>query len=256
MAIVKKGTLLDGLSGRVGDLVCRTRGDRTIVSIRPGQRNEPERSAARERTITRFQAAVEFAREARHKPAFRSLSRMLRGFSPYHVALQDYLSEPVIEAIDASRVGPAGGELRIAVSEKIAIRSVRVMMPAVESTGPLPEPEIPAPAELLSTPEQRVPIPAALFFRKSAPELPAPPIAREDDVPPPEPGDPRKFQAQATRIGTSKPGEPLRETWGIRLPRGGEVEVIASDYAGNRVSARVRVGMGSAPTDATPPESH
>ena len=268
MAIVKKGTLLDGLSGRVGDLVFRTRGEKTIVSIRPSQRHEPERSVARERTISRFQAAVEFAREARHRPAFRSLARMLRGYSPYHVALQDYLSEPVIEAIDAARVGPSGGDLRIEVSEKIAIRSVRVSMPALGEDGPAPAPEleVPAPADVLAAPtekERRVPIPAALFFRQTPRESPddrGPWADLKREASPVAPsGDPRKFQALAARIGAQSarertPGEPLQEVWGVKLPRGGEVEITATDYAGNRASVRLRVGETEPASGAAHPE--
>jgi hypothetical protein len=128
MAEVRRNTLLEGLSGRVGDVVFRIRDGRTFVARRPVRCAAATATGARGETLSRFKQAVAFAREARHKPAFRSLSRMLRGYSPYHLAIQDYLSEPVIERVDASAVGAAGGLLVVEVSEKIEVRSVEIQL--------------------------------------------------------------------------------------------------------------------------------
>jgi len=264
MAIVKKGSMLEGLTGRVGDLVFRTRGDQTIVSRRPRRRKRKgERSAARQQTITRFQEAACFAREARHRHAYRSLSRVLRGYSPYHVALQDYLSIPVIEDIDASGIGPEGGELAIRVSERVAVRAVRVRMTGQASRDPIPlstrQPRV-GPAEGLekSAPDARLPIPAALFFKRVGPtdakesEKPLPPEGLEPvtiETPKGTGATPREVQAWAKRrLGVQRKGDQgeaapgQSEIWVVTLPRPGEVEIIASDYAGNRATQTIRVG--------------
>jgi hypothetical protein len=136
MAEVRKNPLLEGLSGRVGDVVFRIRDGRTFVARRPVRGPAKAATGARGETISRFKQAVAFAREARHKPAFRSLSRMLRGYSPYHLAIQDFLSMPVIERVDAAGVGPTGGSLVIEVSEKIEVRSVEVRL--LEGRGEAP----------------------------------------------------------------------------------------------------------------------
>lgn len=290
MAIVKKGSMLEGLRGRVGDLVFREVGGQTVVSRRPSGRHEDVRSPQRERALTRFQQAVLFAREARHRHSYRSLSRVLRAHSPYHVALQDYLSEPVIERIDDSAVGPSGGELIIAVSERIAVRAVRIKMsgrpartgfvPASETQDGGRAPESPseggagAPgvADPGSDQGDKFPIPAAVFFRR---------LTRQDKPEPPRQGslaihpidraassDPRGSQDRADEMAAAggpleihatrqlgirqkASGEPDRrssksahtEIWRVTVPRPGEVEVIATDYAGNRAVRVVMAGL-------------
>jgi hypothetical protein len=129
MAIVKKNSPLDGLSGRVGDLVFRRRGGQTVVAKRPSRKTPRKPSTKdREETMSRFKKAVVFAREARHQPAFRSLCRQLRGASPYHLAIQDFLSVPAIEEVDGGAVGPSGGPLLVTVREQIAVREVRARL--------------------------------------------------------------------------------------------------------------------------------
>ncbi len=273
MAIVKKGSMLEGLRGRVGDLVFREVGGRTVVSRRPSGRHEEVRSPQREQALTRFQQAVLFAREARHRHSYRSLSRVLRAHSPYHVALQDFLSDPVIERVDDSAVGPSGGELVIAVSERIAVRSVRVKMAGRQARAVLaPGPETGAGAGSGEDPGKRFTIPAAVFFRRlTAAEQPEPPrpgspvIHPIDQAAAPGPSGSQQDEAEpaggsgtleihATRqlgIRQKTGAEPDRrdgksahtEIWRVTLPRPGEVEIIATDYAGNRAVRAVMAGL-------------
>jgi hypothetical protein len=293
MGIVKKGSLLDGVTGRVGDLVLRVQGEKTIVSHRPrGQKSKKPTTETRQKTLTRFQSAVAFAREARHRHAYRSLSRLLGRYSPYHVALQDFLSEPTIEEVDDSEVRLDGGTLTVRVGETVAIRSVRVKMPAIEEIDPDLRPTDPAGKLLTPSPTQenqpkaRLPIPAALFFsrpavpnrevrgdsggelgresgresgggsgcelgresgRESGDRAPSAAVLdalpsgrfignaqREERVPAQRP--------KGVPDDVEMPTEMRIETWKARLPRAGEVEIIASDYAGNQASQRVWVG--------------
>ncbi|MCK4305826.1 MAG: hypothetical protein KAY24_16430 [Candidatus Eisenbacteria sp.] len=287
MAIAKKGTILDGLSGRVGDLVCRTRGDRTIVSRRPKKRGRrDQRSPKLEKTLSKFQEAVRFAREARHRQAFRSLSRTLRGYSPYHIALQDFLSEPVIEQVDSSAIGHRGGELMIRVSERVAIRSVRVRMPRRDMDGktgaspeqrpvPLPStPPLPSSSNSSATPsldsqplsphspsdpgssqeKPRVSTPADIFFRHPIRSMRDGTRGEKPDKDErPLVGRPRERNDGAVELRAARylgiepapdegPREDRVEIWRVVLPRPGEVEIIASDYAGNRAVKALRVG--------------
>lgn len=262
MGVVKKGSLLDGVTGRVGDLVLRRQGDQTIVSHRPrGKRTQQPTTETRQRTLTRFQEAVAFAKEARHRRAYRSLSRLLGRFSPYHVALQDFLSEPAIEEIDDSRVSLKGGELTILVSETVAVRTVRIKMPALEEI-PLdvrrPEGGLQAlsqfPAE--KSGRARLPIPAALFFQRPepGPESPGSP-AQGRSPSPEEPAEVTGAEIEALpagRVGiyaqraggleAGPGGEGQAEAWKVLLPRAGRIEIIASDYAGNSTTQQSWVG--------------
>ncbi len=288
MAIVKKGSPLEGLRGRVGDLVFRVRGDQTIVSSRPSRRRKGPTTPARQRTLTRFQEAVRFAREARHRNAYRSLSRTRRGYSPYHVALQDYLSVPAIEAVEVLE-----GRLTIRVAERVAVRSVRVRLSPDEGEQPPPEPPHPEP----EAKPKPVSTPAQIFFRRGGTEpgtRPAPPVPPASPVsrgspaspvsrvpPEPRPADEASpepnggaepagtgyGELRAVRVSEAAPkgGAARFELWQVVLPRTGTAEIIAADYAGNRATGTYHVGVsrvvpldpdpgpsGAAPLDADP----
>ncbi len=262
MGVIKKGSLLDGVTGRVGDLVLRRQGDRTIVSHRPrGQKTKQPTTETRQKTLDRFQEAVAFAKEARHRRAYRSLSRLLGRFSPYHVALQDFLSEPAIEEVDDSLVSLKGGELTILVSETVAVRSVRIKMPALEEiplelrrSGGGPQ----ALSESLGekSGKARLPIPAALFFQRPETEAdssgstaqrqtPAPDEAPEvtnDELEALPTGRIGIYAQRAASLEAGDPGEGHTEAWKVLLPRAGRIEVIASDYAGNSTRQKSWVG--------------
>ncbi len=257
MAIIKKGSLLDGASGRIGDLVFRTRGDRTIVSQRPGRRDPGlPRSARLKKTLTRFQEAVRFAREARHKNSFRSLSRTLRGYSPYHIALQDFLSIPVIESVDAGGVGHRGGEVVVRVAERVAVRSVRVKLTGKSGDDIVrPDPvaipnmqrvEASMPSALAS---QSRTIPAQLFFKraseKARTDTRSQPDVSEADAEPVGSG-PLELRATRHLVVARDPEDGQAadrlEMWRVALPRAGEITIIASDYAGNRTARTLHVG--------------
>ncbi len=272
MAIVRKNPLLAGLSGRVGDLVFRVRGETTIVSRRPEKRAAQPPSETLGRTLTRFSEAVAFAREARRHPAYRSLSRVLRGYSPYHIAIQDFLSDPVIEEIDDRAMTESGGELLVHVAEKIAIRSVRVKLVRVDESPSIPA--APGPTQRAdSDPAAQVSTPALLFFqqaRQRPVSTTGEPAARPASSSPPGPEgreqpalpgldadaeakvatDVGEQSADARVVRVSERRETREEdgpailvaTWKVTLPRSGEVEITATDYAGNRAVRRVRVG--------------
>ena len=233
--------------------------------------------------MTRFQQAVEFAKVARERNAFRSLSRLLGGHSPYHVALQDFLSEPAIESVDTTEIGPAGGQITIRVTERIAVRSVRILHrshrsntdaspSSIESIGSAP----PGPqksdttaagsphasSQQKSTDPSPLP-PAALFFQRPKGSYLTGSGSRD------EAGAAEKDQARrssspglsdrsdtenlprevrASRISKIEPRRGLKskelvvEVWQVELPWSGEIEIVASDYAGNKVANVYLVG--------------
>jgi hypothetical protein len=238
MAIVKRNPALEGISGTVGDLVFRVRGDTTIVARRPARKKRGEPLApGQEKTVSRFREAVAFAREARHKPAFRSLSRLLRGFSPYHLAIQDFISEPVIEGVETDATDPSNTVLVVTVSERIGVRMLHAKV-VERSAAPPPEPPPPAPkAPAYSTPALAFFAPASA---KPAPPAPAPPPR---PVEPATPGEPTVTREGETREPREEGAPPVSlTTWRVVVAGAAEVEITAFDYAGNRAVRRVTVG--------------
>ena len=224
MAIVKKNSPLDGLSGRVGDLVFRRRGGQTIVAKRPSKKSPRKPSTKdREETMSRFKKAVVFAREARHQPAFRSLCRQLRGASPYHLAIQDFLSVPAIEEVDGGAVGPTGGPLLVTVREQIAVREVRARLAGGQwlrgrvmgvATGrPAHREEVGKPA----LGEAHHPsTPAEMFFRRTSADRSTPQTPRPAEGTVSPRGQPRTTKrsqqaARASASGTSESASSRRE---------------------------------------------
>ena len=307
MAEVRQNPLLEGLSGRVGDVVFRIRDGRTFVARRPVRRATTATTGARRERLSRFKQAVAFAREARHKPAFRSLSRMLRGYSPYHLAIQDYLSEPVIERVDASAVGTDGGVLVVEVSEKIEVRSVEVRLlelrgdaaasgqaagqgalplggaksgaivlraervsgsrrvapgtggeeaawgsDPIGASRPAASPaasRAASPASSPASPATPPSTPAEIFFRRpSASATPAgqagarAAASASEPVPPARPEE-IEVGGSGSSDGSGEGGSLVTWTiWRLTLPRPGEVEVRALDYAGNAAACQVWAG--------------
>lgn len=265
MAIVKRNQVLEGLSGRVGDLVFRVRGQTTIVARRPSRRTPGEPLAeGQKRTVSRFREAVAFAREARDRPAFRSLSRMLRGFSPYHLAIQDFISEPIIEEVVEEGTDPSGTVLVVTVSERVGVRTLQARRVRESADAPSKEVPLEPPSDAEKTPAKgekkasTYSTPAAMFFRRDRPTEPADHSARpskpvptpsppETTTPParvqPVPGEPSVTREGETREPREEGAPPVSlSTWKVVVPGGGEVEIVAFDYAGNRATRRVKVG--------------
>jgi len=270
MAVVRKNSPLDGLSGRVGDLVFRRRAGKTIVARRPGRR-DPSRATTepRQGSMSRFKQAVAFARDARHQPAYRSLCRQLRGASPYHLAIQDFLSEPVIEGVDAGSIGSSGGPLLVTVREKIAVREVRarpvggawirarVMGVATVKPGVREESRGVTPA----APPRRPATPAEMFFRKSQGGAAAQAGSSQAHSAPAHSAQvysaqPASAHAPSAQLPLERAEQSVHDsnhddedgrpdqvtTWRVDIPAPGEIEIAAWDYAGNQTIDRWRVG--------------
>ena len=97
-----------------------------------------------------------------------------------------------------------------------------------------------------------------VFFRRDRPAEPAdhsarpakpaaPPLAPETSAPPSGgetvPGEPSVTREGETREPREEGAPPVSlSTWKVVVPGGGEVEIVAFDYAGNRATRRVKVG--------------
>ncbi len=233
MAIADEGSVIAGLRGALGEVVVRRVRGKTVVSRRPRKRSRPP-SGAQAQSCSRFARAVAFAREAASRPTYRSLARMGRGYSPYHVALADFMSVP---AFHWARVDPwpeaQGFLLRLAVAEAVAVQWVRLRLPGAP---PLPGSRLDgwlyAAREGIGGAEQGA---SGITGQPDLQRLP--PAARYFARPGAAPGP-------SAEPGGRRGREERVELWVARLPglgpAAGEVlrslEVAAVDYAGNYVS--------------------
>jgi hypothetical protein len=128
MAKQERNVVTYGLSGKIGDLlVFRQRNGKTIVSKIPAHSGSAsEKQVAHRR---RFQQAVIYAKAAVASPETEELYRAAakKGRYPFNVAVADFFNAPDIHHIDLSEyTGSAGEQMRITVSDDVAVKSVKV----------------------------------------------------------------------------------------------------------------------------------
>lgn len=129
MAKVKLNKTLGGFRGKIDGWVYREQDGQTIVSRYQTPR-KTRTSAAQKQTRVRFQAAQAYAAEVLADPLKRLVYQKLgaeRRRPPNTLLVSNFLTPPAIEQIDASAyLGRAGGVIRIAATDPIAVVSVTV----------------------------------------------------------------------------------------------------------------------------------
>ena len=126
MAKVKKNAMLEGLSGRLGNLVFKQYDGQTVVCKWP--EHDPNRTPtpgeARQRD--RIKAAAVKAKEILSTEAgqayYQAACKQLGKHSAYHTAVYDYFGEPEIMAVNLD----ADQNLMIQVLDNVGVRAVRV----------------------------------------------------------------------------------------------------------------------------------
>lgn len=119
MAKIKKNTLLQGLSGSIGDLVFRQMPDgSTRVSKKPDF-SEREPSQGQIDHQNRFKLAIAYGREAKTLPFYQE--RAGNGKTAYNLAIADWCHAPVIHSI-----GQHEGRIRVEASDNIKVTKVEV----------------------------------------------------------------------------------------------------------------------------------
>lgn len=127
MAISKDNVITRGLRGKIGELVFRQYGDKTVVSAAPQMPSEA--SGLQKASRKRFQQAVIYAKSAMTDPdmkaAYEDAAEKRR--TAYNVAVADFLHAPDIETIDLSEyTGKAGDPIRIRVSDDFLVKDVKL----------------------------------------------------------------------------------------------------------------------------------
>lgn len=141
MAKVKKNVMIEGLSGRVGNLVFKQYGDKTVVSKWPD--HDPNRiptpGEARQRgRIKEASAMAKSILATEEGNAYYQAARLRLGkHSAYHTAVFDYFGTPDITSVNLN----ADGNLLIWVSDNVGVREVRIEIAGeMRSALPLEEP--------------------------------------------------------------------------------------------------------------------
>src|SRR5574342_230096 len=120
MAKIKKNTLLQGLSGKVGDLVFRQMPDgSTAVSVKPDF-SERICSQAQKDQQDRFKLAQAYASQAKTQSVYVEYARQ-NNKRAYNLALADWLRPPVIHGIERR-----DGRIRVQASDNMQVAKVVV----------------------------------------------------------------------------------------------------------------------------------
>ena len=128
--------LLKGFRGRIGDLIYRTRGNKTFVYAAPLPRKEkPETTARLQNHRSLFKDAVVYAQSALKDPALHERYKAVtkNGQTAFNIAVRDFYSPPEINEIETRRyLGKTGDIITIKASDDFEVSTVMV---SIQSAG-------------------------------------------------------------------------------------------------------------------------
>jgi hypothetical protein len=139
MAITHNMIMKDS-SGKIGDVVFRRRNGKTFICRRPNTSRAKRSSPAQQSVVSRFKAAVLFARTILKNPVIRKLykAKAKPGQSAYNRAVADYFTAPTIVEINTGQyTGLPGSQIRIWAEDDFKVASVLVSI--ISSGGKLIE---------------------------------------------------------------------------------------------------------------------
>jgi len=100
MAISFNNVITKEYSGRVGDIVFRNYGGKSVMSKRPDC-SKVIKTARQIEFMNRFAKAVKYGQYVIKNQELSNYYRKKRpDLSPYHAAISDYMTRPVIESVD------------------------------------------------------------------------------------------------------------------------------------------------------------
>jgi hypothetical protein len=136
---VINNALLEGVSGRISDVVFRQRFGKTIISKMPDYSNPPPSSARQISIRLQFKDAVAYAKTVMADPVLKMLygKKAKNGRSAFNLAIADFCKPPVIDNIDTGNYhGRPGSSIRIVATDDFRVMSVAVK---IEKQGSLLE---------------------------------------------------------------------------------------------------------------------
>jgi hypothetical protein len=132
MARVTRGSLLQGISGKIGGIVVRQVGNQTIVSAAEAKGERAPRSARQQAHLDRFFAAQCYAGAQMQDPATKALYATginERLTSARVVAIADFMNPPTVVAAEWSGYqGRAGDVIRVVATDDFAVTALTVRL--------------------------------------------------------------------------------------------------------------------------------
>jgi len=130
MAISFNNLITKYFSGRVGDIVLRNYGGKSVMSKRPDC-SKVIRSERQSANNDRFKKAVKYGQYAIRTPELLKQYTKIKksNQSAYNAAVSDFLLHPKIEAIDiGGYIGVQGNKIGIRAWDKYKVESVSVLI--------------------------------------------------------------------------------------------------------------------------------
>lgn len=136
MAVMKGNVMMVGVSGRIGDIVFRQAGGKTIISKRPVVKARPTERQLAQRL--RFEEAARFASTAIENPkmfsSYQQMAKRQHRTSAYQAALTDHLTQPEIGSVLATYNGNVGDVISIKGKVRYKITGITMSILAVDGS--------------------------------------------------------------------------------------------------------------------------
>jgi hypothetical protein len=121
MAVVRMNDLVEGLSGKVGNIIFRTYRGKTYASSRPRKRKKQSEQQRSNRE--KFKLATQYAKSMMNDPDmkayYKRIARQLALPNAYTAAITDYMRKPQINEVNTKKYAfKSGGEILISARKK------------------------------------------------------------------------------------------------------------------------------------------
>jgi hypothetical protein len=131
MAISFKNVITRMYSGRVGDIVLRNYGGKSVMAKRPDC-SKVVKSPAQLENQKRFAKAVRSSKNVKSDPErceYYRKNKKKKSQDVYHAAMSDFMSKPKVQKVDlVSYRGLKGNVIRISAYDKFRVETVNVMI--------------------------------------------------------------------------------------------------------------------------------
>jgi hypothetical protein len=129
MAISYNNVITRNYSGRVGDIVFRNYSGKSVMAKRPDC-SKVIKTARQWEFMNTFAKGVKFGKFAKDNPALcKNYNEKRPDLSPYHAAISDYMTRPVIESVDMRNYkGHPGDVVTVSAWDKWNIEGVGVVI--------------------------------------------------------------------------------------------------------------------------------
>ncbi|MGA3014847.1 MAG: hypothetical protein ABSD71_12540, partial [Bacteroidales bacterium] len=141
MAISFKNVITRMYSGRVGDIVLRNYGGKSVMAKRPDC-SKVVKSPAQLANMARFAKAAKYSKAVKNDPQwsedYSEKKKKTKYQDVYHAAMSDFMTKPKVQKVDLKTYrGQPGNVIRISAWDKFRVETVSVLI--LNKTGQLIE---------------------------------------------------------------------------------------------------------------------